>query len=559
MSRARIKLFSYFGALALSAPLALALAELATGFAAVKSFLAAWSWVAAAWLLLSTALAIVVMNWFLRRLDSAPGPTRVRPPLIFWLLWGILHNLVFSFFFHAGSAYASDAAGQAAAALYSGAVGTYIAILGVVASISDLEVLVPFEDASGRRRLIGNLNLKLFLCVFLSFMAFMAGAAGVTLMTYHAGLGILPALGRLTVVALPFIALSLLMVALLSRLLTRPLVRATPLLESLGQDDLRPVFLETSRDELGMVFHNLNRFLGHLRSSVAEAQALARKNGERSVALDGLVEEEIRLLSQVTIQVEALERRLERLDSEASGTVDGAATMGQTVGTLRGDLEAQTEAVHDTSAAAEELLAGARNIADVARGRSQAAKALGTLSEKNRSGLQGALDSMKVVTGQIESLTELNKIIAKVASQTNLLAMNAAIEAAHAGDAGRGFSVVAQEIRSLAESSSLNAKNSSTFLKGVVDSIRKSGASLEAVDRSFLEEQAVTTGVLEGLQEIGAASAKIEDASRLIVERMTRLQEFDRTVNESAVVLNQGLKAVDGAIEFLEARHALDY
>jgi len=85
----------------------------------------------------------------------------------------------------------------------------YLAILGVVAVISELEVLVPFEDASGHRRLIRNLNLKLFLSVFLSILAFMVGAVGVTLMSFRAGSGVLVSLGRVMAVAIPFIALSL--------------------------------------------------------------------------------------------------------------------------------------------------------------------------------------------------------------------------------------------------------------------------------------------------------------------------------------------------------------
>jgi methyl-accepting chemotaxis protein len=331
----------------------------------------------------------------------------------------------------------------------------------------------------------------------------------------------------------------------MSHLLTLPLVKSRPLLDALGADDLRPVFPVSSRDELGLVFHNLNRFLGRLRTTVAESRTLAQRNGTRSQALDALVDEENALLDRVGTQVGALESRLLQLDSEASDAVEGASTMGLTVGALRKDLEAQTGAVQETSAAAEELLAGARNIAEVARGRRQAAASLEGFSEKNRTDLKAALEAMKTVTGQIESLAALNKVIAKVASQTNLLAMNAAIEAAHAGDAGRGFSVVAQEIRELAESSALNAKNSSTFLKRMVDSIHLSSESLLAVDKSFLAAATVTQGVMEGFEEIRTASAEIEEASRLIVGRMVKLQEFTHTVNEGAGVLDQGLAAVD--------------
>jgi len=545
MNRLRIKLFSYFAASAVCAPLALALAETLTGFVPAEASWGLWSWISGVWWLLSTAFGAWAIERLVRRLESNPDPRFVRPPLIFWLLWGLGHNLVFSFLFHAGSSYAADGAGQTAAALYSGAVGVFIAILGVMAVICDLEVLVDFEDAEGRRRLIGNLNLKLFLSVFLSIAAFLFGAMGVMLMPIHAGIGILDAVGRVFLVAIPFLVLAFVLVSFLSRLVTLPLVLSTPLLDSLGESDLRPVFAESSRDELGLVFHNLNQFLNQLRTTVTEARTLARRNGERSLSLDALVDEQQTLLDRVTAQVGALEQRLEQLDSEASGAVDGAVHMGKTVQVLQKNLETQRGAVQETSAAAEELLAGARNIAEVAKARKQAASSLDALSEKNRSDLKASLEAMQTVTSQVQSLAALNKVIAKVASQTNLLAMNAAIEAAHAGDAGRGFSVVAQEIRELAESSAVNAKNSSTFLNQVVDSIHRSSESLLAVDKSFLAARAVTEGVMVGFEEIGTASAEIEEASRLIVGRMVKLQEFTHTVNEGAGVMEQGLATVN--------------
>jgi methyl-accepting chemotaxis protein len=545
--RMRGKVYLYWGLVAVSPPLALALAEFVTGFSSPPAFLAALSSLALGWWIVSAAAGLAVLTWLVRRLESAPARSRVSAPLAFLVIWGPVHHVGFSCVFHAGSSFASDAAGQLVAALYSGAVGLYLAILGVIALIGDFEVLVPFADESGKNRLTGKLNTKLFLSVSMAILAFLVGAVGAALMPVHAGLGIVDAVGRVLIVAVPFLLLTLLLVALLSRLLTQPLVKATPLIEALGQDDLRPVLPEASRDELGLVFHNLNRFLSRLRTTVAGALALAQTNGQRSRALDGLVADEIGLLEQALKLVTSLERRLEAVDSEASEAVAGAGAMGQTVGTLRESLQIQTAAVEETSAAAEELLAGARSIAEVAKLRTESAGALEGLTERNRTALQASLAAMKEVTDQVAKLAEMNKVIAKVASQTNLLAMNAAIEAAHAGDAGRGFSVVAAEIRGLAESSALNAKNSSLFLRGVVESIRQSSASLTTVDASFTESSAVTARVVEGFQEIGTASAEIEEASRTIVERMLRLQEFNRTVNDGAGMLSQGLTGLDAS------------
>jgi len=389
------KVYLYWGLVAVSPPLAAALAEFVTGFSSPPAFLAALSAVALGWWLVSAAAAFFAVRWLVRRLEAAPSPGRVGAPLGFFLAWGPVHHVGFSILFHAGSSFGSDAAGQLVGGLYLGAVGLYLGILAVIAVIGDLEVLVPFADASGKNRLTGRLNAKLLLSVSVAILAFLVGAVGAALMPVHAGLGIVDSVGRVLIVAVPFLLLTFVLVALLSRILTQPLVKATPLLEALGENDLRPVLPEASRDELGLVFHNLNQFLSRLRTTVAEALALAQTNGQRSRTLDGLVADEIGLLEEALTLVTSLERRLEAVDSEASEAVAGAAAMGQTVGTLRESLQNQTAAVEETSAAAEELLAGARSIAEVAKLRTESAGALEGLTSATAPSFRPALPPLK--------------------------------------------------------------------------------------------------------------------------------------------------------------------
>lgn len=544
---ARAKMLACATLQVVASPPAIFYGEWITGLGSTEELVRALTWGPFVWLCLLSVTGLAILSWLYCRISRKPSGRRVAALLAFWLVWGLATNLGYALLLHAFSSYPSDTAALIMVGMYAGAMGLFFSVLGVLTVVGELEQMVPFENGEGKRQLAGRLNVKLSLSISVSIFTFLIGSIGVTLMPIHAGFSLIDALVRCLLVAIPFLLLTVLLVWILSRLLTVPLVKAGPRFAALARDELTARFEEPGRDELGMVFHDLNRFLGRLRTTVGDARSQILRNEERSRDLDGLVERQNGLLTQISNQVAALGLHLAQLDTKAASTVDRSRSMGETVGELHEGLDNQTASVSEVSSASEELLAEAQTIAQVAQSRLQAAASLKALSATSRSDLGASLEAMDTVLGQMESLTKLNKMIATMASQTNVLAMNAAIEAAHAGEAGRGFSVVAQEIRSLAESSQANAKSASSFLKGIAARIRESHASLKVVDASFLQVQSVTQVVVEGLDEIGGASKEIGEASQSIVVKMSRLQRFNQLVNRVAEILRQGLCQLEDA------------
>jgi methyl-accepting chemotaxis protein len=211
---------------------------------------------------------------------------------------------------------------------------------------------------------------------------------------------------------------------------------------------------------------------------------------------------------------------------------------------LNGHVEKQTQTVSQASAAIEEMVANIASVTDTLVKNGANVKTLQDASEVGRTGLQEVASDIQEIAHESEGLLEINAVMENIASQTNLLSMNAAIEAAHAGEAGKGFAVVAAEIRKLAESSSAQSKTISDVLKKIKTSIDKITKSTENVLTKFEAIDSNVDKVADQEETIRNAMEEQGQGSKQILDGIEKVTEITRNVESGSNEMLEGAQEV---------------
>ncbi|MDE5775736.1 MAG: cache domain-containing protein [Treponemataceae bacterium] len=319
-----------------------------------------------------------------------------------------------------------------------------------------------------------------------------------------------------------------------------------------GDADLTMQLPVHGNDEFAEICTNVNLFISMLHTIIRELTEVQNSIVELANELGSSSQQSASATAEILANVESIQRQSKTQTEAVTRTGEILNTAEQSTGTLNQLIENQSAATTESSAAIEQMLG---NISSVSNSVHKMLDNFHELEQVVRSGnekLSNVGGKVQQISEESATLMQANDMISQIASQTNLLAMNAAIEAAHAGDAGKGFSVVADEIRKLAENSSSQSSTISAQLKTITTSI-SDVVNLSGEAQTAFTNIVTHLGVTDGLlKEIDGAMSEQETASRQVFEGLTETKNMAVEVTEKSQDMSNAITNVSKEMNIVQ-------
>ncbi len=368
----------------------------------------------------------------------------------------------------------------------------------------------------------------------------------------------------------------------ISSIISKPIKKFTAILKDIseGEGDLtRRIEINTS-DEIGDMATYFNSTFEKIHHLVSSVQDQSERLENVGVELASNMTETAAAINEITENIRSIKNQTINQSASVTETTSTMEQISGGIDRLSQLIKEQNLNIKESESSIQDLIGSIDSVVSTLAKNTQNIDELSRTSQAGRMVLDKITEAIQEVSRESESLMEISNVIQGIASQTNLLAMNAAIEAAHAGETGKGFAVVADEVRKLAENSSSQTNTITSVLAKIKESIAtvisyaeevvsqftliENGVATvsnqETTIRKTVENQSIDSkNVLQALNKLNDISSKVQSSSVEMLNGSNQITSEAKNMNNITQEINGGMNEMaSGADQISEAVNSVN-
>lgn len=327
-----------------------------------------------------------------------------------------------------------------------------------------------------------------------------------------------------------------------------------------GEADLTQRVIIVQADDTGELSELINRLMSRFQELFRHITESANKVSNTSKSIGSVLYSTISATEEMVAAVSQINSNTDKYRGVVSGSRDSLNRAVHSLDSITDHVTTQAAFVDQTSAAMEEMVANINSVNQVTSKANSLAEILTKISSKGGSAVTDSIQAVREIETSSAEVSTLIGIISKILAQTNILAMNAAIEAAHAGDVGRGFAVVAEEVRNLADTSSANLKIINENIKDVLNKVdngvhlsEEAGEALTEVGEKTIQTTSLMSEVAHAMDEQVAGANEVLSSINSLVESSGEIKRLSHEQQQINTTMKSNLEETINAFNEVQS------